>query len=76
MLKTLFAPRKPVDQVLLEDQPIPVGGFVDIYLRSRNYSVNPVNQKMVSEKLAAYRGRPCEDRASLEAFLDKGWVSD
>jgi hypothetical protein len=76
VLRSLFAPRKPVDQVLLEDQPIPVGGFVDIYLRSRNYSINPANQRMVSEKLSAYRGRPCEDRASLEAFLDKGWVSE
>lgn len=73
MLKTLFAPRKPVDQVLLDDQPTPVGGFVDIYLRARNYSINPDNRKMVSEKIAKYRGAPCVDRDSLEAFLDKGW---
>jgi len=73
VLKTLFAPRKPVDQVLLDDQPVPVGGFVDIYLRARNYSINPDNRKMVSEKIAKYRGEPCVDRRSLEAFLDKGW---
>ena len=73
MLKALFAPRKPVDEVLLEDQPVPVDGFVDIYLRARNYSLNPDNRRMVAAKIATYRGQPCVDRASLEAFLDKGW---
>ncbi|MEO6104307.1 MAG: hypothetical protein ABIP44_11830 [Pseudoxanthomonas sp.] len=73
MLKTLFAPRKPVQEVVLDDQPIPVDGFVDIYLRARNYSINPDNRKMVAEKISRYRGHPSVDRDSLEAYLDKGW---
>ena len=51
----------------------PFDYFIDQYLRTRGYTLNDDNRRMVGEKLEKFLGRVPFLWDDLNAFLDQGW---
>jgi hypothetical protein len=66
--------RGPIDRVFISLREVyEVDYFIDQYLRTRGYTLNDDNRRMVGEKLEKFLGRVPYLWDDLNVFLDQGW---
>ena len=64
----------PIDRVFVSMHEVhDVDFFIDEYLRTRRYTLNDDNRRMVGEKLELFLGRVPYLWGDLSAFLDCEW---
>lgn len=66
----------PIDRVYVTLREVhDVDEYIDQYLRTRGYTINDDNRRMVGEKLEKFLGRVPYLQHDLNAFLDRGWCT-